>query len=343
YLVPFVDDNGRPNGIDIRRLKSKLGTCGVPTGELTLADAFALEVAPPPQGFRLMMQALEFSRLHNAIASVGVARRAFLEAVAYCAERTAFGERIDRFPMVQHELLTILALNEADLGLALEAVAAFETRQQDPSEARRTWLRLVTALAKYQTAEHANRCCRAALEVIGGNAYTDDLILARLVRDAQVLTVWEGPANIQALELLRALGERRDGFAAFETRCAEALEAAPGVLQTPMRGALKDCGAAVRYLAGDPAEARRHARRLLALMADLLAAALLCEEAGAGMTRGDGRKTLIARLFIEAKLQPPPRRGIVSGADWAEPHFDDLIACRPIGDTSVAAAAGSAA
>lgn len=343
YLVPLVHDDDRPNGVHIRRLKSKLGTCGVATGELELDDAFALEGAPPPQGFRLMMEALEFSRLHNVMASVGVARRAFLEAVAYCAERAAFGERIDRFPMVQQELLTILARTEADLGLALEAAAAFEARHRSASDASRTWLRLVTALAKYQTAENANRCCRAALEVIGGNAYTDDLIVPRLLRDAQMLTVWEGPANIQALELLRTLDEQREGFAAFVARCEHALEGAPAALSAAMRAALTDCAAAVGFLAGKPTEARRHARQLLGFMADVLAAALLCEEAVAGIAQVDGRKALIARLFIEAQLARPPRRGMAPGADWAEPHFDALIDFRPISAGSAAAFASSAA
>ena len=77
---------------------------------------------------------------------------------------------------------------------------------------RRTWLRLATALAKYLTAEYAIAAARAALELIGGNGYTSDYPVARLLRDAQVLTVWEGPANIQALELLRLLAPRYQGW-----------------------------------------------------------------------------------------------------------------------------------
>ena len=87
YLVPLHRPDGTPNSLRIRRLKDKLGTVGVPTGEIDLIDCWALEVAPPPDGFRLMMAALEFSRLHNAMASAGLQRRALADAPLGIGER----------------------------------------------------------------------------------------------------------------------------------------------------------------------------------------------------------------------------------------------------------------
>ena len=88
-------------------------------------------------------------------------------------------------------------------------------------------MRLATALAKYLTAEYAIAATRAALELIGGNGYTSDYPVARLLRDAQVLTVWEGPANIQALELLRLLAPRYRGWEQYQARVQGILDRLP--------------------------------------------------------------------------------------------------------------------
>ncbi|OUM98826.1 MAG: hypothetical protein BAA04_12415 [Firmicutes bacterium ZCTH02-B6] len=130
YLVPRLLPDGRLNSYRIRRLKDKLGTISVATGEIELNQAQAELIAPPPDGFRLMMEALQFSRIDNAFGSAGLMRRAFLEAGVYASRRTAFGDLLLRYH--------------------------------------------------------------------------------RLLRDAQVVPVWEGPANIQALEVLRALSPKLD-------------------------------------------------------------------------------------------------------------------------------------
>ncbi len=326
YLVPARLEDGSPNRFRIRRLKDKLGTCGIATGEIDLTGTWALEVAPPPDGIRVMMEALEFSRLHNAMAAIGLQRRAILEAVGYASRRQVFGHVITEYPMVQDEIINLLAELEAGCALAFEAVRAFDQAMAD--DAQRAWMRLVTALAKYHTAEQANVACRAAIEIMGGNAYTYDYVTPRLVCDAQVLTIWEGPANIQALELLRLLGNRYPGYAAFKGRIDGILGAAPedlGPLAAAVQDAYNQCREAVAYVQGDAAESERHARKLLGLMADTLAAGLLLEEASEAHAAGDGRKALIARLFIERHFAPPARRGIRPGGDWAQRHFAALV------------------
>jgi alkylation response protein AidB-like acyl-CoA dehydrogenase len=332
YLVPTHLDDGTPNAMRLRRLKDKLGTVGVPTGEIDLEDTWAVELAPPPLGFKLMMEALEFSRIQNAMASVGLQRRAFLEAISYCSHREAFGNVITRYPMLQDEILKIMVQQEAGMALVFETAQAFQEAHKstldDVDNRARTWMRVSTALAKYQTAERAIDACRAAIEIIGGNAYTYDYCTPRLLRDAQVLTVWEGPANIQALELLRLLGNRYAGFEAFEGRVTGVLEGASGKLGgalSVIREALDECREAAAFIMSDAAEAQRHARKLLALMADIMAATLLAEEADAELKDGNARKALVLRLFTEQALAPPARHGIGPGRDWMHRHFDALV------------------
>src|SRR5579875_2703155 len=264
YLVPSHLDGGRPNHYRIRKLKDKLGTKGLPTGEIDLLGAEAVEIAPPPEGFKLMMEALEYSRVHNAVGSAGVQRRALREALAWAKSRRAFGHVLADYPMVQDDLLRLRVEFEAGALLAMEAAIAFDEVQRDAE--RRTWLRLTTALAKYLTAEYAITASRAVLELIGGNGYTSDYPVARLLRDAQVLTVWEGPANIQALELLRLLSPKYGGWEHYQTRVRTIVDSLPeslSRLRIALESRMSGDTDAVRITMRDESSAQNYARKLL--------------------------------------------------------------------------------
>jgi len=194
--------------------------------------------------------------------------------------------------------------------------------------AARPWLRTVTALAKYRTAEQALWSASRAIEVLGGIGYTEEFVTARLLRDAQVLTVWEGPANIQALELLRLVKDGQGGFESFTQRIEATVVAAPENLASTasaMHAALDDCRQAVAYIRDHPDDASCHGRRLLDLMADTLSVALLLEESITDFARGDARKAVIADRFIARRLEPPARRGLAPIDDPAQRHFDAII------------------
>jgi alkylation response protein AidB-like acyl-CoA dehydrogenase len=339
YLVPRLCPDGTPNRYRIRRLKDKLGTRGLPTGEIELLGAYAREVAPPPQGFKMMMDALEFSRVHNAMAAAGVQRRAFAEALAYAGDRQAFGAALVAFPMMRELLLDMLIDLESGVALAFEAARSFDLAVQDA--AARPWLRTATALAKYRTAEQAVGAASRAIEILGGIGYTEEFVTARLLRDAQVLTVWEGPANIQALELLRLVKAGQGGFESFAQRIDAIVAAAPDDLHDvtgAVRAALGDCRQAVGHIRDHPDEAPYHGRRLLDLMADTLSGALLLEEAAADIAGGNARKALVARRFIEHRLRPAPRRGLAPLDDPAQRHFDAIIRCEHVPVTALQAA-----
>jgi hypothetical protein len=271
------------------------------------------------------------------MAGIGVQRRALAEARDYAAGRTAFGAAIDRYPMVQDELIAMLVAHEAGAALAFEAVRAFDEALRD--ETTRPWLRLVTALAKYRTADDAIDSCRRAMEIVGGNGYTYDHVLPRLLRDAVVLPIWEGPANIQALEVIRLLGNRHPGQAMLEERLRKSICGAPGALgaiAATVGSAFRECLDAIAFVQSERGEAERHAKRLMDYLADVVSAALLLEDAGRGLAGGDARKALLARLFVERRLSPPERRGITAGRDWPHRHFDDLMGHRGVCTTAIA-------
>lgn len=323
YLVPGALPDGTANRVFVRRLKDKIGTRGLATGEADLDGAWALEVAGPPHGLKTMLEALEYSRIHNAVAACGVHRRAFLESVCWASHRHAFGQPIGAFPMVRDTLLDMMTELEAATALAFEAAALFDGTLTD--DGKRPWLRTVTALAKHRTAQRAVEAAAQAVELVGGNGYTEDWPTARLYRDALVLAVWEGPANIQALELLRAaLGQ--SGADAFLDRVATILGEVPaGLADTGevAEVALDRCRTALSHLRAAPQDGPRHARRLMDLMADTLSAALLLEQAAHDLAAGDGRKALIARRYAARHFGPPPAIG--PDADPAHGHFDALV------------------
>src|SRR6185437_1981947 len=303
YLVPSQLPDGTPNHYLVRRLKEKLGTRGLPTGEIELLGAEAAELAPPPEGFRLMMDALEYSRIHNAVGAVGVQRRSLQEALNWCRARQAFGHNLIDFPMVLDELLGLRVRFEASALLAFEAAVTFDACLSDSDQ--HIWLRFVTALAKYLTAEDAIRGARAALELIGGNGYTADYPMARILRDAQVLSVWEGPANIQALELMRLL-LAHDARSFWENRIRTILGTMPDAL-SDLRQLLsarfnKDCEA-LNFATSTAPNRERYARKLLHRLGQSLSFALMCEVAAAHHQGGDSRATLNAFGYHE-DIQP---------------------------------------
>lgn len=303
YLVPGHLPDGTRNAWRVRRLKEKVGTRGLPTGEIELDGAWAVEVAPPPRGLKAMMEALEYSRIHNAAGAAGLQRRAFVEAACWATHRTAFGAPIADYPMLRDELLDLVADQEASLALAMESAIAFD--RERAGESGLAWLRAVTAIAKYRTAADAVTAASRAVELVGGNGYTEEWPTARLYRDALVTSVWEGPANIQALELIRSCLGELPGDEAFLSRIDRAVGGAEGELGDAagtVLAARERCRDAFRLLRSDRSLAIRHARRLMALMADTLSAALLVEEAAAELAAGDRRKALIARRYAARRF-----------------------------------------
>src|SRR5262249_54525224 len=153
-------------------------------------------------------------------------------------------------------------------------------------------------------------------------------VTARLLRDAQVLTVWEGPANIQALELLRLAKTGQGGLESFAGRIDPIVNALPAALSDAaeaIRAALGDCRQAVSHIRDHPDQAPYHGRRLLDLMADTLSAALLLEEAAADIAGGDARKAIVTRRFIALRWES--RHGLAPIDDPAQRHFDAIIRC----------------
>jgi acyl-CoA dehydrogenase len=186
-------------GITIERLKEKLGVRSMPTGEVTLRDAPAEEVG----GFAAMTDMLNLSRLYNAVAAVAVIGRAAHEARWYDERRQVFGRPVLEWPLALETMMDLEAEHAAALLLTFEAVEAMQRADEGDEEAGRM-LRFLTPMVKAVTGKLAVPCVSEAMELIGGNGYIEESPLPRLLRDAQVLPIWEGTTNVLVLDALRA-------------------------------------------------------------------------------------------------------------------------------------------
>jgi alkylation response protein AidB-like acyl-CoA dehydrogenase len=204
FAVPWRKEDGTVNNLRIRRLKDKLGVRAVPSGEVEFDGALAYVVGDPNKGIYYMLEALNLSRICNAVASIGIMRRGYLEAKHYVTNRHAFGKPLTQYPMIQDTLGKFAAKLHVEVATVFDLIQLYDKVTSGQGNKEDTILnRLYIAIMKKETAEQAVHYASEAIELHGGNGYIEDFVTPRLLRDAQVLTVWEGTANILALELIR--------------------------------------------------------------------------------------------------------------------------------------------
>jgi acyl-CoA dehydrogenase len=199
-LRTFLLETRENPGVRIERLKEKLGVRSMATGEVTLTDARVEEVG----GFAAMTDMLNLSRIYNAVASVALISRAVREARYYIERRQAFGRPVIEFPLAQETFFDIEAEHVGAMLITFEAVEALGRADAGDAEAAQL-LRILTPMVKAVTGKLAVPCVSEAMELIGGNGYIEDSPMPRLLRDAQVLPIWEGTTNILVLDALRVM------------------------------------------------------------------------------------------------------------------------------------------
>jgi alkylation response protein AidB-like acyl-CoA dehydrogenase len=219
FYVEMRDEAGRLCNIQINRLKDKLGTRKVPTAELTLDGTPAILVKGETDGIRNITPMLNVTRLWNGISAVALMRRGVALALDYASKRVAFGVSIAEKPLHLDTLAGMQAEAEAAFHLAFyvaELTGRSETGEIDEEEA--LLLRLLTPVMKLTTGKQAVAVASETLEAFGGAGYVEDTGLPLLLRDSQVLPIWEGTTNVLSLDALRALGPDNRAFQILKTK-----------------------------------------------------------------------------------------------------------------------------
>lgn len=204
FLMPRIKDNGQVNDYRILRLKNKLGTRSMPSGEIRLNGAQAYLIGDIGRGFQQMAEMVNSSRLSNGIRSAALMRRAYTEALFVANNRVAFGKRLIDLPLMQRQLAKIALATEQARSFGFQTVAALQRADEGNDEAR-SLVRILTPLLKFRACRDARKVAGDAMEVRGGCGYIEEWIEARLVRESHLGSIWEGTSNIIALDVLRAI------------------------------------------------------------------------------------------------------------------------------------------
>lgn len=206
FLAPKFRSDGSLNYM-VRRMKSKIATRSVPTGEVELRDSEAYLLGKAEWGIYLILEVLNLSRIANSIGSVAVAQRALAEAVSFTRQRVAFGKPLAEQPLMRKQI------HERARGLrSASALAWYAARLLDevwhetpPYSERYHLFRLVAHLAKYHTAEFAAQTSKWAIEVHGSAGVLDEFPVERLLRESMILAIWEGAPHRQILDGLEVM------------------------------------------------------------------------------------------------------------------------------------------
>jgi alkylation response protein AidB-like acyl-CoA dehydrogenase len=226
YLVPRRGEHGQLN-YWIRRLKDKIATRSVPTGEIELRNSEAWLLGQSEQGIYLILEVLNLSRVANSVGSVALAQRAIADASSFAEGRTAFGKPIIEHPLLRRQFEDRLQGLRAASSLAWEAVRLLDKvwQEKPPYSESYHLFRLVAHLAKYWTAEFAVQTAKWAMEVYGGVGTLQEYGLERWLREAMILAIWEGTSHRQMLDGLEVMQRKSAHRLLFQHLAGKAPEA----------------------------------------------------------------------------------------------------------------------
>ncbi|MFZ0481005.1 MAG: acyl-CoA dehydrogenase family protein [Terriglobales bacterium] len=226
YLVPRRSEDGQLN-YQIRRLKDKIATRSVPTGEIELRRSEGWLLGQAEQGIYLILEVLNLSRVANCMGSVALAQRAIFDAYSFASRRTAFGKPIIDHPLLRRQFEERLQGLHAAFGLGWEAVRLLDQvwQQKPPYSENYHLFRLVAHLAKYWTAEFAVQTAKWAMEVYGGVGTLEENRVERWLREAMILAIWEGTSHRQMLDGLEVMQRKGAYKLLFQHLAGKAPEA----------------------------------------------------------------------------------------------------------------------
>ncbi len=300
FLVPRINSRGELN-YKVRRYKDKSGTRAVPSGEVEFENTEAYLIGEAEKGIYYTLENLTVSRLANAVAAMGIAAKARLEARFRVEARRAFGKKLAELPLIRYDLTDIAVRQAGGLALAFAAVEAFDRawNERPPYSANYHYARFLSHLAKNRTADHAAAITRLAMELFGGLGFLEEYVVARWHREALITPIWEGPSNVQALDMLEAMQKKQ----AHEPFLAELSRWLAGVPDEEAALVKEAVAQTLKRLASLDFESAQWAAKAAATrLADAATVALLFD---LSRTAGE-RYRLLARLYARRFLAGEP-------------------------------------
>jgi acyl-CoA dehydrogenase len=297
FLLPRRLEDGSPNSYRIIRLKDKLGTRSMASGEIRLEGATAYLVGELGRGFVQMADMVNNSRLSNGVRAAGMMRRAAAEALYIARHRKAFGKRLIDMPLMQRQLAKIMLPGEQARSMMFQAADAL--RRSDGGDAKAYALvRILTPMLKFRACRDARRVTGDAMEVRGGCGYIEEWSDARLVRDSHLGSIWEGTSNIVAQDVIRAI-VREDSLTVLQAHLSSLLQQTH--MHPAVRARIDSLINGASRLAEEAAgtEAGHLARQAASALYHLTSAVAMAWEAG---KIGSSRRMALSQMVILHRL-----------------------------------------
>ena len=296
FFMPRRLPDGTRNGIYIQRLKDKLGNRSNASSEVEFVDAWAHLMGEDGRGIPTILEMGTYTRLDCVTGSAGMMRQAVVQALHHARHRRAFGALLIRQPLMQTVLADLAIESEASTVLAIRLARAFDGDDENEITLRRA----LTSAAKFWVCKRGCELAAEAMEVLGGNGYTEELPLARIAREMPVNSIWEGSGNIMCLDVLRAFAK---SAATRDVLLHELSQA---------RGGHRHFDTAFeRFAAGAASPNESQARRFVQALVTLVQGALLLRAAA------DMGARAVAEGFCATRLDPDSGWGAVFGASGA--------------------------
>jgi alkylation response protein AidB-like acyl-CoA dehydrogenase len=322
FAMPRRLDDGRRNAYRIVRLKDKLGTRSMASGEIVFEGAIAYPLgkvgAGPNRGLRQMMDQVSLSRLSHGVRAAGMMRRCLNESAMVAAKRIAFGEPIVNKPLLRRQLMKLLVPTEQALSVALFTSLQLEKEEAGDEHAAAV-TRILTPLLKFRSCRDNITVATGAMEVRGGNGFIEDWVNPRLVRDALTGVLWEGTSNINALDVVTRAVAKAGAHKHLAEDLLGIVESAPAIPE-PLRDALSSTLDRAVALAeqvgriGNETMARQASSALYHITSAILMAS---EGARLGRMGQDARRLVLARMVLDHRLRPRDPLAIADGEDAA--------------------------
>ena len=301
FMMPRYLENGGKNDYTILRLKDKMGTRDMASGEIRMDGAIAYPLGEMDKGFKHMMDQVSLSRLSHGVRAAAMMRRCLNESLAMAKTRSAFRQKLIEMPLVRRQLLKIMVPTEQALSVFMATAHAMDQAEAG-DEAAEKRLRILTPLVKFRACRDNIPVATGAMDMRGGLGYIEEWVNPRLVREAHVGTLWEGTSNIIALDTvtrsIARFGADADLAEMLKDRLDDA-DGVPGQFKGELSGLIDRATAFARSAAEK--QGAPEARKATGTLYHVTSAALMAWEAA---QTGDGKRLILSRLVTDHRLRP---------------------------------------
>ena len=269
FFVPRWLPDGTLNAIRIQRLKEKMGNRSNASSEVEFQNATGYLIGEEGRGVPTIIDMATYTRLDCALGSTGLMRQAVSQALNHASYRSAFSKKLNEHSLMQNVLADLVLETEGAIALAMRTARAFDNQH---SEEENIFKRVVTPATKYWICKRSPAVGVEAMEVMGGNGYVEEGVMARVYREMPLNSIWEGSGNVMCLDVLRAYGKSPESL---EVIRSEWLQAKGG------NSTLDQYAAQLENDLADAANAsnERNARRLTERLALCITSSILVQHA----------------------------------------------------------------